>query len=803
MLKNNIKVAFRYLVRHKGYTFINVFGLAVGVACCILIMLFVRSEWSYDRFHSKADRIYRIWLDEVYEGSRFTNTTTPVPLAPAFQANIPEVEDVCRNYSFNALVKYGNNTFNEPINMVDSNFFRIFDFKILEGAQEPIQNHSGVVISKRLAKKYFGKDNALGKNLEILLGQEKVMFTVTAISDNIRQESSIRFDILIPFSNQVHLFSEATRTRGWQQVAVESYALLRKGTDTNTITRKIPAMVKQATGDRFKPGEYNLYLQPLTDIHLNNDLPVAIAPVSDPRYSYILATIGIVVLLIASINFVTLSIGRSTTRALEVGVRKVFGAEKKGLISQYWGEALLLTVLSFMAGSIFVILLLQPFNQLANRELIFTPDSFTIGFSVVMILIIAMIAGLYPAIVLSSFMPIQVLKGRMKSGNIGLFRKGLIVGQFVASIIMIIGTITIGKQLDYLQTKDLGYTKENIVIVPTNKRRPEGYPLAEKFNQALTKNPHVVSSSTSIFTFSEPGWATLGYTDDKNVFRQFRMNAIDADFLKTMNLQLIEGRDFEKNNPSDVFGSIIINEAMAIEYGWKNPLGKRIGAKYEQQVIGMVKDFNFESLHTPVQPLVLVMRPDSIIRRSSDISFNASLNPRISIRLRPGNLQDQIASLKTAWKSIAGDQDFEYRFLDEALNAAYEQEQRLGNMVRYASVLSIFIACMGLFGLATLVVTKRTKEIGIRKVLGADVKSIVSLLSKEFVWLVVIASLIAFPAAWWALNTWLQDFAYRIQLTWWVFISATIMALIVAIITVSVQAIRAALLNPVNSLRTE
>ena len=803
MFKNNIKIAFRYLLHHKGYTFINVFGLSVGVACCILIMLFVKSEWSYDRFHSKSDRIYRIWLDEVYEGSRFTNTTTPIPLAPAFQRNIPEVEAICRNYAFSALVKYGNNTFNEPINMVDSNFFSVFDFNLSQGGKLPVLNHNGVIITKEVSRKYFGNEDGLGKSLEIQLGQDKVLFTVTAIAENVRQESSIRFDMLISFSNEVYMFSEAARTRGWQQVAVESYALLKKGTDTNAVAQKIPAMVKQATGDQFKPGEYNLYLQPLTDIHLNNKLPTAIAPVSDPKYSYILATIGILVLLIASINFVTLSIGRSTTRAMEVGVRKVLGADKRGLIRQYWGEALLLTVLSFISGSIIASVLLQPFNQLANRELTIVADTFTIIFSLIMILVIAMIAGLYPAFVLSSFMPIEALKGRLKAGNIGLFRKGLIVGQFVASIIMIIGTLTIGKQLDYLQTKDLGYSKENILIIPTNKNRTEGYPLAERFNAELAKNPQVVNSSTSIFTFSEPGWVTLGYTDDKNVFRQFRMNAIDANFLKTMNLELIAGRDFSKDNPSDVFGSIIINEAMAKEYGWNDPIGKRIGGKYEQQVIGVVRDFNFESLHTPIQPLVLVMRPDTIIRRSSDISYSFSFSPRISVRLGPGNLQNQIASLKTAWNSVAGDQDFEYRFLDEALNAAYEQEQRLGNIVRYASVFSIFIACMGLFGLATLVVTRRTKEIGIRKVLGADVKSIVSLLSKEFVWLVLIASLIAFPAAWLALNTWLQDFAYRIPLTWWVFLAASVAALFVAIITVSVQAIRAALSNPVKSLRTE
>ncbi|HUR10691.1 MAG TPA: ABC transporter permease, partial [Flavitalea sp.] len=345
----NIKSAVRYLFRHKGYTFINIAGLSVGVACCILMMLFVRSEWSYDKFHTKSDRLYRIWLDEVYEGSRFTNTMTPIPLAPAFQANLPEVEAVCRNYAFNTLVKYDNNTFNEGVNMVDSNFFNLFDFRIIEGEKlQPLKNQTSVIISRKLAKKYFGESAAPGKNLEIQLGKEKILFTVIAVAENVRQESSIQFDLLIPFSNQHFLFSEAARTRGWQNVSLESYALLKTGIDTSRVAAKIPAMVKQATGDRFKPGQYNLYLQPITDIHLNNQLPTGIAAVSDPKYSYILATIGILVLLIASINFVTLTIGTSTTRALEVGVRKVLGAEKNQLIRQYWGEAILLTFLSFI-----------------------------------------------------------------------------------------------------------------------------------------------------------------------------------------------------------------------------------------------------------------------------------------------------------------------------------------------------------------------------------------------------------------------------------------------------------------------
>ena len=804
MIFNNLKSAFRYISRHKGYTFINIAGLSVGIACCLLIMLFVKSEWSFDRFHSKSDRIYRVWLNEIYEGKHFVNTVTPIPLAPALQSNLPEVEAVCRVFNFNGLVKSGNNTFNESINMVDSNFFKVFDFRLREGdAQASLENHRSVVVSENIAKKYFGKEHPVGKTIEMQLGDDKVLFTVSAVAEESPRESSIRFDMLIPFSNAPLIFSERVRTQGWSQVFLETYTLLKPGIDTMQVAAKLPAMVKLVTGDNYKPGEYNLYLQPLTDIYLNNILPAGNLPVSDPKYSYILATIGILILLIAAINFVTLSIGRSATRALEVGVRKVLGAEKIQLIRQYWGEAMLLTLISFVVGLLFAILLLQPFNQVANRELELRFDTITIIFSLAMIAITGAVAGIYPAFILASFAPIQVLKGRLKSVNIGLFRKGLIVAQFVASIIMIIGTFTIGRQLNYLQTKNLGYTREHIVIIPTNKNRAEGYPIAQRFTTAIQKNPEVIATTTSVFSFAEPGWANLGYIDDKNVFRQFRMNAVDEHFVPTMQLQLVAGRNFSKDNPADLSNAMLVNEALVKAYGWKDPIGKKLPGKYEHQVIGVVKDFHFESLHSPIQPLAMVVRPDSMIRRSTDVSFVASPRPRITVRLKPGDVQQQLASLRSAWKKVAGDQDFEFTFLDDALNAAYEQEQRLGSMVKYASVLSIFIACMGLFGLATLVVIRRTKEIGIRKVLGANVTSIVALLSREFVWLVVIAALIAFPTAWWALHRWLEDFAYRVSVSEWIFGIAALAALLIAIATVSIQAIRAALSNPVKSLRTE
>ncbi len=804
MFNNYIKVALRYLSRHKGYTLINISGLAVGIACCILIMLFVRSEWSFNRFHAKVERIHRAWLEEHYQGEIFRNTVTPIPLVPVLQAGLPEVEAACRVASINPAIKYGNNIFNDDVNMVDSTFFHVFDFPLLEGAiKNPFATSNSIVITKTAAKKYFGNNTAIGKTLELQLGDDKVLFTVTALAKDPPLESNIQFDMLIPFSNAPFIWSEQTRTSAWSNVSVASFFLVKEGASIAVVNKKIASILQQLVVKNYKAGEYNVRLQPLKDIYFNTTLPETLTGYSNPKYSYILGSVGILILLIACINFVTLSVGRSTTRALEVGVRKVLGAERQQLIRQFWGEALLLTLFSFIIGIVLAILFLKPFNALANRELVFGVDAFTVLFYFVLVLVIGLIAGIYPAFVLSGLKPIQVLKGKLQSnGNMGMFRRALVVGQFAASIIMIISTITVGKQLKYLQSKDLGYNREHIVIVPTNKPPGEGAALARKLKTELQKAPQVISSTSSLYSMANYGWMSLGYTDENRAFRQFRFNIIDTDFIETMGLQIVKGRNFSKNNPSDS-NTIIVNETLVKEYGWTDPIGQKLPGEYQQQVIGVVKDFHFESLHTNIKPAVLSLKADSIFSASSDVSYSTSPRPRVSVRLRGGNLEENIATLRTAWKAVAGDEDFEYTFLDEALGAAYQQEQRLGNIVQYASFLSIFIACLGLFGLATLVVVKRTKEIGIRKVMGANVSHIVSLLSKEFIVLVGIASLIAFPVAWWALSKWLQDFQFRIAIPIWIFLVSLLVTMIIALVTVSVQTVKAALANPVNSLRSE
>jgi putative ABC transport system permease protein len=563
-------------------------------------------------------------------------------------------------------------------------------------------------------------------------------------------------------------------------------------------------MIKQNLGEDYKEGSYTVNLQPITKIHLDTSLPAGIEPISNPKYSYILLTIGILILIVACINFITLSVGRSATRAMEVGVRKVLGAERQQLIRQFWGEAVLLTIISVVIGIILAAILVHPFCQVINKQLSLHFDLVLIIYCLALILLIGLIAGIYPAIILSGFKPVEILKGKLNIGTKGgFFRKSLITGQFVTSIGMIVCTIVIGDQLNYLQNKDLGYQKDQVVIVPTNKPRKAGTPLAELYRNELMKQPQVAGASVSIMSFSETPWVNVGYTDDKNVYRNLQFNAVDPYFIKTMGIQIVQGRDFMADNPADYTSSMIVNEALVKEYGWDNAIGKKLPGKMEQQVIGVVKDFNYESLHTKVQPLALVIMPDSFLRRVQDMNFTAAPQPRISVRLKPGNLSANLAMLKQVWKSVAPDQEFEYHFLDESIAAQYKQEQRTAVISKIASALSIFIACMGLFGLATLTVARRTKEIGIRKVLGANVGSIVRILSIEFVKLVMIAALISFPIAWWLMNSWLKDFAYRIGISWWMFAIAIVASLAIAILTVSFQAIRAAIANPIKSLRTE
>ncbi len=803
MFRNYLKVSLRYLQKNKGYTAINILGLAVGITACILIMLFVRSEWSYDKFHSKADRIYRMWQHEKYQGEDFISTSTPLKMASALQANIPDIESTCRIWSFNPMIRSQQQSFTESVRMVDSTFLNIFDFEILEGdARNIFPTSNSIVITPEMSKKYFGNEKAIGKTLELINDETKLLYTVTAVIKEAPEPSSIRYSMLIPFSNSRSFFS-ANAHNSWFNVFLETYVLLKPTSSVVATSAKFDGMMKQQLGENYTPDGFRLFMQPITAIHLDNTLPAGNEPVSNPKYAYILATIGILILFVACINFITLSIGKSATRALEVGVRKALGAERKQLIRQFWGEAFLVTICAVIIGIALSTILVQPFNQLINRQLEFQFDLVFILFALALIAVIAIIAGFYPAIVLSRFNPVEVLKGKLRLGNTGgWLRQSLVVGQFVASIAMIICTMVISDQMDYVKEKDLGFNEDKVIIVPTNKTYRDGTALAKLYRTELMKNPSVKDVSVALYSFAQSPWVGLGFTDDKKVYKAFQYNTVDAQFIKTMDMKVVRGRSFDESNPADATTAAVVNEAFVKEFQLGDAVGKKLPGNFDQQIIGVVKDFHFESLHTPIRPLMMTMTPDSVFARTENVSIQFPPQPRISIKLQ-GGISESIKILETAWKKVAPGQDFEYQFLDESLAESYQEEQRTSRIVSIASMLSIFIACLGLFGLATLTVIRRTKEIGIRKVLGASVVTIMTLLSKDFLKLILIAAVIASPIAWWFMSDWLKDFEYRTRISMWLFVIAGIAAIAIALVTVSLQAMKAALANPVKSLRTE
>ena len=803
MLRNYLKVALRNLLRNKSYSFINISGLAISVCCCLLILLFIQSEYRFDRFHSKAENIYRLWQFEKYEGEEFINTFTPVSAATVIQSTIPEVEKICRVYPSAPLITVNDKVFTDQLRMVDSTFFQVFDFKLKTGnPANPFPSSNAVILSPAVATKYFGSNDPIGKTINIQLRNESVPFTVTGIAEQAPQSSSIQFALLIPFSNDKLIYGPGA-LKSWFNVSIESYIVLKDRVPVAAVEQKFLPMIKSYLGENYKEGHFLFHLQPLTDIHLNNKLPAGIEPISDPRYAYILGTIGFVLLIVACINFIILTVGRSVTRALEVGVRKVMGANKSLLVRQFWGEALLLTVIAFVTGLIGAFLLLDAFNQVVSRQLEIKPELSFVLFCVGMILIIAVIAGFYPAIILSSFKPVEVLKGKLQLKGAGWLRKSLIVGQFFTSITLIICTIAISRQMNYLRSKNLGFSKEHVVVVPTGKRQKEAAEISSRYKNELLKRPEVKDVTVAVYSFAETPWVELGFTDPQKVYHSFQYNSIDASFIPAMQLKMKEGRAFAENNLADYNNGAIVNEAFVNEFNIKDPIGKKLPGPFDQQIIGVVHDFHYMSLHSKIRPLLFTMNPDSVLRKTENVNYQESPYPRISVRFKPGNPSAQIEMLSELWKQVQPGREFEFKFLDEAIAAQYQAEQRTGTLVKSASVLSIIIACMGLLGLVTLTVAKRTREIGIRKVLGSGVFEIVQLISKEFIILIGIAAILAFPVAAWLISDWMKDFAYHTIIGWPVYIVAAIAAVIIAMITIAWQTIKAALMNPVKSLKTE
>ena len=806
MIKHYIRIALRNVAQQKVLSGINIFGLSVGIACFSLFLLYAVHEFSYDRFHTKADRIYRIvewWQGGDREPGGYSWAYTPVP--PAMKRDFPDVEYAVRLKGKGCFVRADNKVFNTSITYADTDFFHVFTFPLAYGnTQTALRQPNQVVLTKEKALQLFGTANVVGKTLEIKTDSAFEPYTISAVAEDIPANSSVKFNMLCSFEHIINTPEVVASNSNWYMtIGMQAFVLLKPGSRLASEQNRLNLFRRKYYPEDYKPKEKptkedeieaSFRLQPIRDIHLNPTIEGG----NEPKNIWILITIAAAVLLIACINFTTLAIGRSAGRAKEIGVRKVMGSQRKQLISQFLAESFLLSVFSAITGLLLASILLPLFNQLADRQLSMSLSRFPeltlllIGLTV----LVALLAGSYPALVLSSFKPIEVLKKKIRVGGSNLFTRSLVTLQFVLSIGLIISTIIILQQIAYMRTKNIGFNKENLVMINSghidNKKI---YPL---YKQAIQDHTGILAVTASEMGLGAgEGQMGAGFRDYKGELQGVIQYPGDYNYLNTMGMQLIAGRNFNPALASDTTNAIIVNEALVQNLLGTTPekaIGTQIlNAKGDQgmkTIIGVTRNFNFEDLTQKVRPQ-LFYRP-------------AALEPsRIYVRLQAGDPGSKLALLSNTWKKLVPDVPFEYSFVDEKFDNFYKKEARWSSIVGWAGGISIFLACLGLFGLAALAAVNRTKEIGIRKVLGATVSQVVGLLSKDFVKLITLALVIATPLAWYLMHDWLQAYAWRINITGWVFVVTGAFAILVAVTTVSVQAIKAAIANPVKALRNE
>jgi len=807
MIANYLKVAIRNLFRHKLYTVINVIGLSLGIAVSILIILFIRTELSYDTFHENTDRIYRVLTTRVQvNGEPEISAFQPMPLMPALKAEFPEIQHAARFNSGGAIISSGDRVFREEVLFTDADAFRMLDIAFLEGTPEAaLENPNQIILTKKMAEKYFGKEPAVGKTLQMRVGPSQDEYVVIGVAEAMPVNSTIQFDFIVDIRK--HSMYERVKER-WTSSNSSAFILLREGASQREFEEKLPAFVEKYYGETIRRWQaagnlsndedaWTMKLQPLADVHLDRSVDSSPDERGNPAYSYILAGIALLVLTIACINFVTLAIGRSASRAKEVGMRKVLGAIRAQLVRQFWGEALLLCALSLTVGLVLAELLVPTFSELSGTLL--SIDLLSDGTLLLallgLLMVIGLAAGSYPALYLSRFQPVETLKGRFKISGKNFFTRGLIVFQFGLSIFLVCGALVLNDQAHFLITKNLGFRPEQVVVLPTGAGTSEkAQAIADRLRAVTGGNPDIlnVSITSGAFTHGSDLWGFQVNGENKTTF----VYRIDEHYLETLGIPLKEGRNFRKGSMEDQEHGLIVNEAFVRMMGWPEPaVGRRIigsdsKTMENMEIIGVVPDFHFTSLHREIRPVMMV---------NGSQSWLDHLLIRISRTSVPATMQ----FLRSVWNDIAPATPFDATFLDEDFRKEYENEMRWGRIVSSASAFAVALACLGLFGLVTLTITSRTKEIGIRKVLGASGSGIVRLVSKEFLGLVLFGNLLAWPAAYLAASSYLENYAYRIEISILTFVIAGLAALLVAFLAMTGQILKAVKANPVEALRYE
>lgn len=799
MLQNYFRTAWRNLTRNKVYSFINIAGITIGLAAFWLIALYVGDELSYDRSFTNADRIYRIAQHANWEGGSMNLALNPPPLGPAITEKFPEVEQVVRiDAEGGGVIKFNKEAFKQnDILFADNNFFKIFSYTFLYGdAASALSQPNSTVITESLAKKIFG-DVAQALNQTIYFGDSEPV-KITGVIKDVPQNSHLQFSGI----RSMYVVSNDQNT--WQNLYMYDYILLKKGVDVNAFGKKLNAFGMQTIAKEMGIKDYRMELQPLTSIHLHSNLQYELSTNSSMSRVYIFIAIGILILLIALINYMNLSTARSAVRVKEIGIRKVIGSSRGNLAGLFIAEALLVTFIAAFIAIFLVEASMPFFNNIAGKELDIWRFGtyYTIGFVIVFALLAGLISGSYPALFLSRFKMIPSLKGQL--GNMqtsALLRKSLVVFQFVIAVFLISGSFIIYKQMQYVNNKDLGFNKAQVLTFHIDDMKVRNEIPALK--NALLQSPlieDVAVAGNAIgdnylgghdFAFEKNGVMQSSSTMAKQLY-------VDDDFLKTMNIQLLQGRNFSKDMQTDQYGTMLINETLMKQLGYTNAIGKkseyrvnRFADMSRRNIIGVVKDFHFSSLQHKIEPMVLMLPPA------------ANEQDNLYVKIAKGKIAAGLDYLKKTYAKFDRQNTADFNFLDEAFAKQYAAEQKQEQLSFVFTLLAFIIACLGLTGLVMFTVSQRIKEIGIRKVLGASVASVTLMLGKSFMQLVLIATVIAMPVAWFAMHKWLQDFAYRIDIKWWMFLIPGLMAVGIALITVCAQAVKAAWVNPVKSLRTE
>ena len=796
MLRNYLKTALRHLQKNLLYTGVNLVGLTVGIASCLLIGLYIGHELSFDRFHEHADRIVRVTWEYDFGDANTKVAATGTKAGPQFKRTFPEVAAYARLLKYPRVVQYGAHLYEEKNFLyADSSFFSMFTFPLVSGNPATVLDApKKLVVTRSMARKYFGNENPVGKTVKV--GGEKD-FVITGVCEDAPENSQIRFDFVGSFTTL-----GASREEKWNEANYITYLLVNQEEQIPALGEKIAAYARQVGKEEMHiegDGFMTFHLEPLTRVHLYSALD-GLEPNNNITYLYVLSTVALLILIVACVNYTNLSTAQSAGRSAEIGMRKVMGADKRQVFSQFICESFILALLAVLLALPAAMLVMPYFNQLAGKQLsagiLFSPA--VLGLLLLLAMLVALAAGAYPALILSGSRIIEVLKSGFRfTGSQGL-RRSLIVLQFVISIFLIVSTIIIRQQLSYIRSKDLGYTKDHVLVLPIDNTIREQY---DDFRRALSAAPGVASIAGAYEGPTHIGWGD-GLQKGSGEGAGITINAfpVDENIVKTLGLKILAGSDYtwsdvQQFDTTDrgkhIRYAFMLNESAVKALGWtpEEAIGKTVTKGREGTIKAVVKDFHFRSFHEPINPLVLFL----------DRRMVASL----FVKLTGENTAASIASLEKTWKERVRHRPFEYHFLDEDYEALYKTEQRMGSVFTTFSTLAILLACLGLFALTTYTMVQRTKEIGIRKVLGATVGDILALVSRDFLKLVCIALVIAMPLASYAMNKWLDDFTYRTTIHWWLFGLAGLATLLIALLTISVQVIKTALANPVRNLRTE